>query len=178
MTIRNKNRGFFLETVFLQSLFVGKTCSHLGSLGKDWHWSWSVNAKLEQLFTSNMKPNHLWNLSSMGKPVSQFISSSHVTISHRIWDNLEFLLLSVSCRARNFSSHKRVQTSMDCASWSHGFGQPCNQVHKSQHSKEWLNLLLMKQTSREELKCGTAAQEKTAWKPGCEKKRESTAQQD
>lgn len=61
---KEQEQRFFQKPVFLLSLFVclfvGKSCSHLGSLGKAWHWSWSLNAKLEQLFTSNiMKPNHL-----------------------------------------------------------------------------------------------------------------------
>lgn len=122
---------------------------HLASLGT----VPSLQAQLEQLFTSNiMKPNHFWNLSSLGKTNTQFILRTHVKLSHRIEDIIDIFVwvhlfifpppipLPVWAEVMTLAKHaSRCRTSLCCM--------------------ERLNLLLMVQTSRGELECTPAALE-------------------
>lgn len=125
---------------------------HLASLGT----VPSLQAQLEQLFTSNiMKPNHFWNLSSLGKTNTQFILRTHVKLSHRIEDIIDIFVwvhlfifpppipLPVWAEVMTLAKHaSRCRTSLCCM--------------------ERLNLLLMVQTSRGELECTPAALSKSA----------------
>lgn len=157
----NMTVSLCFRACFPNRFSVRATCCHLGSLGQPWHWSWSVKAKLEQLFTSSIvQPSNSWNLSSLGKPDPALILEHTCRCPRGLGILSRFFVLECISQFSKFSSHHshtvcaEVMTLANCTS----------RCTTAQCCMELRYLLLMERTSRGRVKRTPGALEGAAGK--------------